>query len=198
MTAAMTRRRDADDDLSEWEGLNPPYATIVADPPWSYKTTHITTAAKRASTRPDAIAKYSTTSATDIASLKVTDLAAENAHLYLWITNPLIFDGRDVMEAWGLRYVTLITWLKTGTMGMGYFRGDTEHVLFGVRGDAPIPPAKRERNWLTAAKRGHSIKPPAFFDLVEKVSPGPYVELFARSPRLGWDSWGLGYESRIT
>jgi N6-adenosine-specific RNA methylase IME4 len=76
-----------------------------------------------------------------------------------------------------------------------YFRGDTEHVLFGIRGQLPIAPEKRERNWFEAAKTGHSQKPQAFLDLVERVSPEPRIELFARAPRLGWDSWGYGYES---
>jgi N6-adenosine-specific RNA methylase IME4 len=75
-----------------------------------------------------------------------------------------------------------------------YFRGETEHVLFGVRGKLPIPPDRRLKNVFTAPKTGHSRKPTHFFDLVERVSPGPYVELFSRDPRLGWDSWGHGYE----
>lgn len=82
---------------------------------------------------------------------------------------------------------------KSGCVGF-YFRGDTEHVLFAVRGELRIPAEQRERNWIEAPKRGHSVKPYEFFDRVERVSPGPRVELFARQPRLGWDHWGLGYE----
>lgn len=178
-----------------WEGLVPPYSTIVADPPWTYQTSGITTTANKTDTRPDAGAQYSTLSVSDIAALDVQALAAPAAHLYLWATNPLLFEAKAVMDAWGFRYITLITWLKTGTMGMGfYFRGDTEHLLFGVRGRCPIPAERRERNWFTAAKHRHSVKPAALADMVERVSPGPYVELFARSPRLGWDSWGKGFE----
>jgi len=130
-----------------------------------------------------------------VAALNVGDLAAANAHLYLWTTNPILPEAFAVMDAWGFTYVTMLTWLKTGTLGMGYyFRGDTEHVLFGVRGKLPIHPANRRRNWFEAMKHRHSVKPAAFFDLVEFVSPGPYVELFARQPRLGWDSWGFGFE----
>lgn len=44
--------------------------------------------------------------------------------------------------------------------------------------------------WFTWPRGRHSEKPEAFFDLVEQVSPGPYLELFARRQRLGWDTWG--------
>jgi N6-adenosine-specific RNA methylase IME4 len=175
--------------------LNPPYRTIVADPPWRYDIARIVTTGKQR--RAEAMAHYSTLYPTEVAMLPVGDLAANDAHLYLWVTNPMLPQAFDVLPCWGFRYVTTLTWVKTGTLGMGFhFRGDTEHVLFGVRGDLPIPPEKRERNVFTAARCGHSVKPGAFFDLVERVSPGPYVELFARQPRLGWDSWGYGYESR--
>lgn len=184
-----------------WEGLSPPYSTIVADPPWRYDQTRIVTTAK--TMRPEADENYSTLTMADVAALPVGDLAAPNAHLYLWITNPLLFGARvgdrttaaDVVSAWGFEYRTLLTWRKLGALGMGYyFRGDTEHVLFATRGKAPIAPDQRQRNWFEAPKTGHSAKPAAFGDLVEQVSPGPYVELFARRQRLGWDSWGLGYE----
>jgi N6-adenosine-specific RNA methylase IME4 len=179
-----------------FSSLNPPYSTIVADPPWRYKSDgRMVTAANKASTNPDPNARYSTSTSTDLASLPVSELAAPNAHLYCWTTNPILPEAFALVEAWGFQYVTLLTWRKLGTLGMGYyFRGDTEHVLFAVKGKLPIAPADRKRNWFEARKTGHSIKPASFFDLVETVSPGPYVELFARQPRLGWDAWGLGYE----
>lgn len=178
-----------------WEGLSPPYSTIVADPPWSYGTSRIITSARSAATSPSVADRYGTLTAPEIAALPVVDLAADDAHLYLWVTNPLLPDAFQVVEAWGFRYITCLTWLKTGTLGLGYYwRGDTEHVLFGVRGRCPIPPEDRRRNWFQTDKTGHSVKPPSFLDAVEDVSPSPRVELFARAPRLGWDSWGHGYE----
>ncbi len=185
-----------------WAGLNPPYSTICADPPWRYKSTHVTT--RTGNHKVGAEDRYSTMTNAEIAALPVADLAAENAHLYMWVTNPRLYGERhdngigpaEIMGAWGFRYVTMLTWIKKpGALGMGfYFRGETEHVLFGVRGNLPIPTDRREVNWFKAAKHGHSEKPGAFFDLVERVSPGPYVELFARAPRLGWDSHGFGFE----
>lgn len=182
--------------------LSPPYRTIVADPPWAYRTTAGITArtAQRATCAED---HYSTMTNTAIRDLPVASLAADDAHCYMWVTNPKLYGDRkrnepspiEIMEAWGFRYVTLLTWVKTGSLGMGfYFRGETEHVLFGVRGKAPIPVDRRLKNVFTAAKTGHSKKPAAFFEIVDRVSPEPRLELFSRDPRLGWDSWGHGYE----
>jgi N6-adenosine-specific RNA methylase IME4 len=155
--------------------------------------------------RRQAEAIYSTLTNEEILALPVRDLAGESAHLYLWFTNPGMFGGRfsdvtpkAIAEAWGFEFKTVLTWVKPGGGGMGwFFRGQTEHVLFATRGGkyAAIPAEKREPNVIDSRKTGHSQKPPAFFDLVERVSPGPYVELFARQPRLGWDSWGYGHEA---
>jgi N6-adenosine-specific RNA methylase IME4 len=190
------------DSLMTWAGLHPPYSTIVADPPWRYRVSGITVRTSPGTACAED--NYSTMTNTEIAALPVVELAADSSHLYLWVTNPKLYGDRkrkeptpvEIMEAWGFRYVTLLTWIKKpGALGMGfYFRGETEHVLFGVRGNAPIPVDRREVNWFFAGKTGHSRKPAAFLDIVERVSPGPYVELFARQPRLGWDSWGHGYE----
>lgn len=175
-------------------GLLTRYATIVADPPWRYqKNTSM-------GSKPGAAeAHYATMGMREIAQLPVATLAAENAHLYLWVTVPRLYGDRDdrsfspadVMEEWGFSLKTMLTWVKSGSPGMGwYFRGQTEHVLFGVRGSLPIPPETRVPNYILAPRSGHSGKPDAFLDLVESVSPGPYLELFARRQRLGWDTWG--------
>lgn len=141
---------------------------------------------------------FGTMSNKDIAALPVQDFAADDAHLYLWVTNPRLFaeahdkgiGPREIMDAWGFRYVTLLTWLKPG-LGLGYyFRGCTEHVMFGVRGSAPIPGELRVANYFEGPRTEHSRKPDVFLDLVETVSPGPYLEMFSRRARLGWDVWG--------
>jgi N6-adenosine-specific RNA methylase IME4 len=186
-----------------WQGLTPPYGTIVIDPPWQYNVTKgLPTNGYKPST---AEAHYSTMTMAEVAALPVGDLATTDAHLYMWVTNPRLFGDRNdrgwsplaIAEAWGFEYKTLLTWAKTGSLGMGWwFRGATEHVLFCARPGAPsIGAALREPNLFTAPRRRHSEKPGVFFDLVERVSPGPRAELFARQPRLGWDSWGHGYEA---
>lgn len=166
------------------------YQTIVADPPWRYSTARIVTTGKQR--RAEAMAHYSTMTLDEVCALPVPVIAADDAHLYLWITCPLLFWAKDVVDAWGFEYRTLLTWEKLGTLGMGFhFRVQTEHVVFATRGNLPIPPAVRERNIFRAPKRAHSAKPDSFYDLVERVSPEPRVELFARRARLsGWDYWG--------
>jgi N6-adenosine-specific RNA methylase IME4 len=180
-----------------FEELNPPYSTIVADPPWpdEHKLTGVTRVGRVKKER-GIEPHYSTLSMEDIAALPVADIAAEDAHLYLWTTNLHLARTFAIMQAWGFGYRTMLTWCKTGHLGLGhYFRTNTEHVLFGVRGSLRTKD-RRQGTHFTAAKQGHSVKPASFTDLVERCSPGPYVELFARQPRLGWDSWGYGYESR--
>jgi len=183
-----------------WGDLTPPYSTIVADPPWMYQKQP---GSKTGSVMESmAEGQYGTMTNEAIAALPVAELAADQAHLYLWVTNPGMFGGRfsritprDIVEAWGFRYVTMLTWIKPGAGGMGwYFRGQTEHAVFATRGDLGIPAAQRQPNVFTAPRTGHSRKPDKFLDLVERVSPGPYVELFSRDPMLGWDSWGHGFE----
>lgn len=169
------------------------YRTIVADPPWEYdRVTGL--GGKRA-----AADNYPTMTNAEIAALPVREMSEpRGAHLYLWVTNPRLFreddDGlgpRDIMAVWGFRYVTTLTWHKLGAPGMGwYFRGDTEHVLFGVRGKLAIAEAARESNHFAAPRTGHSTKPDRFYEIVERVSPEPRLELFARRRRFGWDVWG--------
>lgn len=177
-----------------FEELSPPYSTIVADPAWSSKRTDRAFGKKgMAHVQPEA--HYSTMTLDDIRAMPVADLAAPNAHLYLWATCSGLDEALSVMEAWGFTYKTTLTWIKQGHLGLGaYFRTNTEHILFGVRGSLPTL-ARDQRNHFEAPKLGHSRKPPAFGDIVERCSPGPYLDLFCRDPRFGWDSWGFGYES---
>jgi N6-adenosine-specific RNA methylase IME4 len=166
------------------------YRTIVADPPWAYTNGAVPSGGVDH--------HFGTMTNAEIAGLPVGEWAEENAHLYLWVTNPRLFpephDGgygpQQIAEAWGFRYVTLLTWLKPG-LGLGYyFRGCTEHVMFCVRGRAPIPPELRVANYFTGPRTAHSRKPDSFMDLVEQVSPGPYLEMFSRRARFGWETWG--------
>ena len=173
----------------EWQGLTPPYRTIVADPPWAgYRS--------QAATKADARKHYSTMSTDNICALPVADLAAPDAHLWLWGVNGLMEDAYRVVRAWGFQPVTLLTWCKP-VPGIGhYLRNNTEHCIFATRGKPMVPDTKPLATWFVWKRGEHSAKPDAFGDLVETVSPGPYVELFCRRPRFGWDSWGYGYESR--
>ncbi len=165
------------------------YRTIVADPPWRYQT-NSTMGIRTAE------AHYETMEVSEIAVLPVADLAEDDAHLYLWVTNPVLTEQRTdgspiaVARAWGFEPKTLLTWTKP-KWGMGFFfRGRTEHVIFAVKGDLGIEASMREANLFQGSQGAHSEKPDSFYDLVERVSPGPYLELFARRARFGWDYWG--------
>jgi N6-adenosine-specific RNA methylase IME4 len=175
------------------------YATIVADPPWRYSATGNRVAGRMKGRGGGAERHYKTLSMNEVAALPVAGLAAEKAHLYLWVTNPKMFSGpAEIVQAWGFEYVTLLTWVKTGAPGLGwYFRGATEHVIFATRGKLGIETGKRESNVITAPRGRHSAKPDAFYDLVERVSPSPRIELFARSRRVGWEAWGDEVESDV-
>ncbi len=180
--------------MSAWEGLNPPYSTIVADPPWHYDgfpPSHWP------GKRMDAKAEmpYSGMSLDEIKALPVKDLAASDACLFLWTTNRYLRDAFDVVKAWGFRPTQTMVWCKPpkGQLGGAAFAIATEFIILGRRGHAGTG-ERQDRNWWEWPRTPHSVKPAAFGDLVEKVSPGPYVELFARQPRLGWDHWGHGYE----
>lgn len=172
------------------------YRTIVADPPWQYR---------KAPAREDgrfapgtAENHYDTMTVAAMSDLPVRDLAEDNAHLYMWVTNTVLTEQRidatacDLARAWGFVPKSLLTWVKSENgAGMGYFfRGDTEHVMFCVRGQLPIPSERRLSNVFRGPRGPHSAKPDSFLDVVEQVSPGPYVELFARRARFGWDYWG--------
>jgi N6-adenosine-specific RNA methylase IME4 len=162
------------------------YATIYADPPWpEYGGGKIKRGADR---------HYPLMSIKEIKAMPIQDITEDNAHLYLWVTNNYLPAGLEVMQAWGFRYVTTITWAKD-RIGLGqYFRGMTEHCLFGVKGKLPYKTldGKRQqgRTLLVAPRERHSQKPAEMYDMIERVSYGPYMELFARNKRAGWDSWG--------
>lgn len=171
------------------------YSTILADPPWNEKGGG---KIKRGADR-----HYPLLKTEQIMALPVQQFAEPNAHLYLWTTNNHLPDALRVMEAWGFKYKTMITWAKD-RIGIGqYFRGMTEHVLFGVQGNIPYrfrADGKRAqgRTLITAPKGAHSEKPEELRAMIQIVSPGPYLELFAREKAPGWDIWGNELPSDIT
>ena len=154
------------------------FRTIVIDPPWDHPKVP-----ERA--RP----AYATMSQKELLALPVASWVDNPAHLYLWSTNAVLLDAFQLMDVWGFKYITMLTWVKP-SFGMGsYFRTSTEHVLFGVRGHLQT----RVRNigtHFTAPKTFHSAKPNFFYELVERASYPPYVDVFARKKRSGWTAWG--------
>jgi len=164
------------------------YHTIYADPPWNERGGG---KIKRGADRHYPLMK--TKDIIDMADF-INEISYENCHLYLWVTNNFLPDGLKVMEEWGFRYVTIITWMKD-KVGLGqYFRGNTESCLFGVKGKLPYKNTngKREQGvtGFTASRENHSQKPEYMREMIERVSYPPYIELFARKESPNWDVWG--------
>ena len=161
------------------------FSTIVIDPPWDWGDEGDVDQLGRA--KPT----YGTMTIDQLLALPVGNYADENSHIYLWITNRSLPKGFQLLEKWGFRYVTCVTWKKP-YFGMGnYFRGQTEHLLFGVKGSQLLK--RKDIGTIFEAPRGpggHSSKPLESYKLIEDCSPGPYLELFARSNRQDWASWG--------
>lgn len=173
---------------------NKKYRTIYADPPWQFqnRTGKVAPENKR-------LNRYETMTLDEIKRIPVADVTAEKCHLYLWIPNALLPQGLEVMEAWGFEYKTNIIWEKVRRDGMPdgrgvgfYFRNVTEILLFGIKGgnNRTLDPGRSQVNLIRAIKREHSRKPDEFVPLIQRCSPGPYLELFARGNREGWDMWG--------
>ena len=175
------------------EGLRGSYSTILADPPWRFQNRTGKMAPEHQRLR-----RYRTMSLDEIVSMPVAAHARSPSHLYLWVPNALLQEGLQVMEAWGFTYKTNLVWYKIrkdgGPDGRGvgfYFRNVTELILFGVKGSQrTLDPGRRQVNLLATRKREHSRKPEEIYDLVQRCSPGPYLELFARQRLKGWKAWG--------
>jgi N6-adenosine-specific RNA methylase IME4 len=161
------------------------FACIYADPPWQYGNQ---------GTRAATDNHYPTMPLDDICALdvggrSVADIAADDAHLHLWTTNAFLFDAKRVMEAWGFTYKSCFVWVKP-QMGIGnYWRVSHEFLLFGVRGRCPFG-ARNKMSWAELPRGRHSAKPSEIRSMIEAVSPGPRIELFAREEVAGWSSWG--------
>jgi len=134
-----------------------------------------------------------------IKALPVGAVVSDPAHLYLWVPNALLPEGLDVLRSWGFNYKSNLVWHKVrkdgGSDGRGvgfYFRNVTELLLFGVRGKnaRTLAPGRRQVNLFSSRKREHSRKPDEQYDIIEACSRAPFLELFARGARTGWNAWG--------
>lgn len=175
----------------------PRYRTVVADPPWRYKTTVPVTGNAPGRTRQrgrsGAAEEYPTLTVEEVAALPVREWVDAEAHLYLWTTNTHAEAAWGVARAWGFTPKNLLVWCKRpkGMIGFGAFSQSTEFILFAARGKRAIHVGRSPTTWFEWPRTTrHSAKPDAFMDLVERISPGPYLEMFARRRRVGWDVWG--------
>lgn len=181
------------------------YTVLVVDPPWSYgsDTGRTRTAENHYATMGNSGKEVNRKTGAGIETIinqtPVVSLAANDAHLFLWTTNPKLPFAFEVMRAWGFDYKTTLTWVKTrddggvhrGGMGW-FFRGATEHVLFGVRGSKGIPSSLRKPNVILAPTGEHSEKPAAFYELLRGIYPETenMVDIYARKSHERFHAWG--------
>lgn len=165
------------------------FPTIYADPPWDYDNRASRGAARN---------HYRTMSLEQIQAEPVEQLAAAEAHLHLWTTNGFLREAIDLIAAWGFQYKSCFVWVKP-ELGCGnYWRVSHEFLLLGVRGNLPFS-NHCQKSWLAASRMEHSRKPGAVRMLVEKVSPGPYLEMYGRAelPNSSWTVYGNRVERRL-
>jgi site-specific DNA-methyltransferase (adenine-specific) len=168
---------------------------IYADPPWSYRNKKTGGSMKSGSA-----SKYEVMSTLDICALPIPHISSKDSVLFLWTTAPMLQDALQVMKAWGFKYKTKLTWVKTTRLGMGFwFRGQTEDLLVGVRGKVKAF-RSQQRNVILSESEGHSRKPEAFRSLIEtassKMTQQRRIELFATKKSEGWTSIGLALDGQ--
>ena len=165
------------------------YTMLAIDPPWPKWQKGARGAQKH----------YDLMTMEEIANLPIGDLTAENAVIWLWVTNATMKEGHDILRKWGFEPKSILTWFKfRPQLGLGvYLRNDTEHAILVVRGKMPIH-VKNQPSWFIAPTARHSEKPREFFAIAERCYPeGERLELFARRHQPGWDVWGNEIESDI-
>ena len=176
-------------DLSTLLDAEFKFATILADPPWRYDNVASRAAAEN---------HYRTMTVEEICNEPVPQLVGSQAHLHLWTTNAFLEPAFRVMRAWGFEFKSCLVWVKP-TIGMGnYWRVSHEFLLFGVRGRLPFG-RNDISSWVLAPRTVHSRKPFRFRELIEHVSPGPYLELYGREeqPDTDWTVFGNQVERRL-
>jgi N6-adenosine-specific RNA methylase IME4 len=175
------------------------FGTIVADPPWEVTRTNGGCGlGQNKNHRP---LEYPTMTVDEISNLQVEAVSAETGYLFLWTVQKHIEAAYSVARRWGFRPVTLLTWCKKprGKGLGGRFGSTTEFILYSRRGSSPDGRKRiHYSTWFDWERGAHSVKPDAFLELVEGNFPGPYLEMFARRKRKGWDAWGNEISSTVT
>lgn len=166
------------------------YQTIYADPPWPIKWNASQAIGKKH-------IEYPTMPISEICALPVHEIADANCTLFMWTTNAYLPESLGVLRHWRFQYKMLFTWCKNNGMG-GHPRNATEHMIIATRGEPESDRhASATLNWIEHPRIGHSVKPEVFRETIERISPGPRIELFARKRVEGWDAWGNEVESDI-
>lgn len=176
------------------------YATVVVDPPWAYADGFNGFGDRRE-------LPYPSMTVTEIATLPIARLVQREGYIFLWTTNRYLPDAADLVRGWGFSYRQTLTWDKgVGSGGLGGMFATTSEFVVVAQNIRPGTNAhgsrtkrlRHEESVLRFPRQPrHSQKPEAFYDLVEQVAPGPYLDMFARRQRLGWDVWGNEVDSDV-
>lgn len=174
------------------------YRTIVADPPWQYPEGFPRSpgTGRDHRVKPGRIVSrdlpYGGMSVSEIRALPVAALADDDCRLFLWATNKWLPDAFGVADAWGFQYRQTLVWQKAtgGPFVASVAPNTAEFLLVCTVGRPERTGAFPSAIVADGAPKEHSRKPECWLDYIEQVSPGPYVELFARRARFGWDYWG--------
>jgi len=180
------------------------YGAILADPPWSFKPW----SDKGKSRAPDAMVRqkglaerhYKTMPLHEIRELPVGDWAADDCCLFMWAVDCMLPEALEMGAEWGFKFKTVaFTWTKLKLkenengrhhIGLGYWtRGNPEQCLLFTRGK-PKRKSASVRQLIEAQRREHSRKPDESRDRIQRLVDGPYLEMFARQTKAGWNSWG--------
>lgn len=167
------------------------YKAIYTDNPWRFKTWSKKGLGKSADRH------YPTMTLDEIKAMPVGELAADDCVLFMWTTDPLLEKSFEVLRAWSFVYKTVgFVWVKTNRVGMGTFmstgywtRANPEYCLLATRGK-PKRKSKSVRQLIVDRVREHSRKPARVYHDIERLVDGPYLEMFSRNTREGWDSFG--------
>ena len=158
------------------------YRAILADPPWDDANA--------------VMGGYPALTMDELKDLNVIHAAAYDAACFIWCGSSSIYKAGELMKAWGFKYKTMLfVWEKVTRkgnpyFGMGYWsHSATEYVIMGIRGKVPRLIANT-RQLVVAPVTRHSEKPLEVHRRIQKLVPGPYLELFARRPVPGWRVWG--------
>jgi N6-adenosine-specific RNA methylase IME4 len=166
------------------------FRCVEVDPPWQYQDN--LPGKGRGATK-----HYRTLTVAEVAMLPIPDLAEDDAHLWVWTTNQFMRETFSLIEHWGFTFKAPLTWGKTTDdglrprIGMGhYLRNNTEHCFMAVRGKLPALSPRNVPSYFLAPRGRHSHKPDEAYRIIRRVSPGPYLSLFQRTPREEFVIWG--------
>ena len=175
------------------------YCTIVVDPPWKYGSWGKGSDKIQGGKTKVQPLPYSSMTIDEIKALPVGNMADENCELYLWVTQKYLPHAFEVLKAWGFKYCQTLTWCKApmGKGQGGVYCPTTEFLILARRGKMPKTQRVDSTWWACKRQKRHSQKPEFFQDLIETVTHGPRLEMFARRQRHGWDVFGNEVDNSI-